>query len=63
MVFIDDKNLVNRSGTKTICCQIMALKFVSIYRKMGHSRTRGTVAFLDLFKKLKTLNFKVYMVI
>jgi len=31
MVFIDDKNLINKSGTKTIFCQIMALKFVSIY--------------------------------
>jgi len=35
------------------------------YRKgnLGHSRTRGTVVFLDLFKKLKTLNFKVSTVI
>ena len=31
MVFIDDKNLINKSGTKTICCQIMALKFINIY--------------------------------
>jgi len=31
MVFIDDKNLINKSGTKTICCQIMTLKFVNIY--------------------------------
>jgi len=30
---------------------------------VGHSRTRGTVVFFDLFKKLKTLNFKVSMVI
>jgi len=29
MVFIDDNNLINKSGTKTICCQITALKFVS----------------------------------
>jgi len=29
MVFIDDNNLINKSWTKTICCQIMALKFVS----------------------------------
>jgi len=28
MVFIDDNNLINKSGTKSICCQIMALKFV-----------------------------------
>jgi len=28
-VFIDDNNLINKSGTKTICCQIMALKFVN----------------------------------
>jgi len=28
-LFIDDKNLINKSGTKTICCQIMALKFVN----------------------------------
>jgi len=31
MVFIDDKNLINKIGTKTICCQIMTLKFVNIY--------------------------------
>ena len=31
MVFIDDKNLINKIRTKTICCQIMALKFVNIY--------------------------------
>jgi len=31
MVFIVDKNLTNKSGTKTICCQTMALKFVNIY--------------------------------
>ena len=31
MVFIDDNNLINKSGTKTICCQIMALTFVNIY--------------------------------
>ena len=29
MVFIDDNNLINKRGTKTICCQIMALKFVN----------------------------------
>jgi len=30
MVFINDNNLINKSGTKTICCQIvMALKFVT----------------------------------
>jgi len=29
MVFINDNNLINKSGTKTICCQIMALKFVN----------------------------------
>ena len=29
MVFIDDNNLINKSGTKTLCCQIMALKFVN----------------------------------
>jgi len=29
MVFIDDNNLINQSGTKTICFQIMALKFVN----------------------------------
>ena len=27
----------------------------------GHSRTRGTVVFFDLFKMLKTLNFNVFM--
>jgi len=27
--FTDDNNLINKSGTKTICCQIMALKFVN----------------------------------
>ena len=31
MVSIDGKNLINESGTKTICCQIMALTFVDIY--------------------------------
>jgi len=31
--------------------------------KVGHSRTRGTVVFFDSFKNLKTLNFKVSMVI
>jgi len=31
--------------------------------KVGHSRTRGTVVFFYFFKKLKTLNFKVSMVI
>jgi len=30
---------------------------------VGNSRTRGTVVFYDLFKKLKALNFKVSMVI
>jgi len=30
---------------------------------VGDSRTRGTVVFFDLFKKLKMLNFKVSMVI
>jgi len=29
MLFIDDNNLINKSGTKTICCQIMGLKFVN----------------------------------
>jgi len=29
MVFIDDNNLINKSGTKAICCQIMSLKFVN----------------------------------
>jgi len=29
MVFIDDKNLINKSGTKTMCCQIVARKFVN----------------------------------
>jgi len=29
MVFIDDNNLINKSGTKTICCQVMTLKFVN----------------------------------
>jgi len=31
--------------------------------KVGHSGTRGTVVFFDSFKKLKTLNFKISMVI
>jgi len=31
--------------------------------RVGYSRTRGTVVSFDLFKKLKTLNFKVFMVI
>jgi len=31
--------------------------------KVGHSGTRGTDVFFDLFKKLKTLNFKMSMVI
>jgi len=31
--------------------------------EVGHSRPRGTVVFYDLFKKLKTFNFKVSMVI
>jgi len=30
MVFIDDKNLIDKSGTKNICCQ-MALKLVNLY--------------------------------
>jgi len=30
---------------------------------VGYNRTRGTVVFFDLFKKLKTLNFEVFMVI
>jgi len=29
MVFIDDNNLINKSGKKTTCCQIMAQKFVN----------------------------------
>jgi len=29
MAFIDDDSLINESGTKTIRCQIMALKFVN----------------------------------
>jgi len=29
MVLFDDNNLTNKRGTKTICCQIMALKFVN----------------------------------
>jgi len=29
MVFIDDNNLINENGPKTICCHIMALKFVN----------------------------------
>jgi len=29
MVFIEDDNLINKSGTKTICCQIIALTFVN----------------------------------
>jgi len=28
MVFTDDNNLIDKSGTKTVC-QIMALKFVN----------------------------------
>jgi len=31
--------------------------------KVGHSRTRGTVVFFDLFKNWKTLDFKDSMVI
>jgi len=31
IVFIVDKNLINKSGTKTICCQIIALKFANIH--------------------------------
>jgi len=31
MVFIDDKNVISKIGTKTICCHIMALKFVKEY--------------------------------
>ena len=31
--------------------------------KVGDSKTKGTVIFSDLFKKLKTLSFKVSMVI
>jgi len=30
---------------------------------MGHSRTRCTIVFFDLLKKLKTLNIEVSMVI
>jgi len=30
IVFIVDKNLINKSGTKTIC-QIIALKFANIH--------------------------------
>jgi len=29
MVFSDDNNLMYKSGTKTICFQIMELKFVN----------------------------------
>jgi len=29
MALLDDNNLINRSGTTTFCCQIMALKFVN----------------------------------
>jgi len=29
MVFTDDNNLIDKSGTKSICCQIKALKFVN----------------------------------
>jgi len=29
IAFIDDNNLINKSGTKTIYSQVMALKFVS----------------------------------
>jgi len=29
LVFIDDTNLIYQSGTKTIGCQTMALKFIS----------------------------------
>jgi len=25
MVFVDDNNLISKSGTETICCQIMEL--------------------------------------
>jgi len=41
------------------------MKPTSIFhvREGGYSRIRGTVVFFDLFKKLKTLNFKVSMVI
>jgi len=28
MAFIDGSNFINKSGSKTICCQITALKFV-----------------------------------
>ena len=31
--------------------------------KVGHSRTRGTVVFFYLFRKLKTFNFEISMVI
>jgi len=27
--FVDDNNLIIKSGTKTICCQIVTLKFVN----------------------------------
>jgi len=29
MVFVDNNNLINKSATKTICCQIMAQKLVN----------------------------------
>jgi len=43
MLFLEDNNLINASGTKNICCQIMALKFVNIHSflfgKQTHTKT------------------------
>jgi len=29
MVFIDDNDLINKSGTKTVCCKIIGVKFIN----------------------------------
>jgi len=52
---------MNSLGAWNECSRDTAIKENSIFRYLGeggHSGTRGTVVFFDLFKKLKTLNFK-----
>jgi len=36
MVFIDDNNLINESGTNTTCCLIIVLKFAEQKRVVVH---------------------------
>ena len=60
---LDARTYGSGNPCKNFCCRRHLLRYCNLQGNVGHRRTRGTVVFFYLFKKLKTLNFKVSMVI